>query len=87
MKQPTYEAILPISWEGWDSGTGCNSMQYINVTFTEKFGPFEKGEKHDVVVVDFEGGDIQCFDAEGNVYKQMMFKLCETEKHFNEGML
>lgn len=67
------EAILPISWEGWDPGDQTEIF-LGNATFLEDFGIFKKGEKYEGLFISYGEGFIEAYDEEGQINKKQNFK-------------
>lgn len=68
------EIIIPIFWEGWDEGD-MNVTIFYNVEFYEDFGIFKKGEKFNIISIDYNKGIIQSYNDEGiSIIRTQFFK-------------
>jgi hypothetical protein len=58
------ETILPIEWKSWDQADELVHV-YYNVTFTDSFGVFFKGENLTAITVDYSKGIIEATAEDG----------------------
>jgi hypothetical protein len=73
MKKEIQEITMPFKWQGWD-GIDILLNYYYDVTFTEDFGTFKKGDVFESIMVDYQNGFIESYDKEGNVLKTQKIK-------------
>lgn len=68
------EIILPFTWDEWDQNDVL-ALQLYNVTFTEDFGVFKKGEVIKCLSVNYGTGIIEDFNEDGTkVMRKQLFK-------------
>jgi len=58
------EKVLPIQWSGWDE-IDILFVSFCNVTFTDNFGVFKKGDTYSSVSVNYQEGVIEAYNEEG----------------------
>ena len=58
------EKVLPIQWSGWDE-IDILFVSFYNVTFTDNFGVFKKGDTYSSVSVNYQEGVIEAYNEEG----------------------
>ncbi len=58
------EKVLPIQWSGWDE-IDILFVSFYNVTFTDDFGVFKKGDTYSSVSVNYQEGVIEAYNEEG----------------------
>lgn len=58
------EKVLPIQWGGWDEIDIC-FVSFYDVTFTDDFGVFKKGDTYSSVSVNYQEGVIEAYNEEG----------------------
>lgn len=58
------EKVLPIEWSGWDE-IDILFVSFYNVTFTDNFGVFKKGDTYSSVSVNYQEGVIEAYNEEG----------------------
>lgn len=64
MSDKKQEKVLPIQWEGWDE-IDILFFSFYNVTFTDDFGVFKKGDTYSSVSVNYQEGVIEAYNEEG----------------------
>lgn len=64
MSDKKQEKVLPIQWEGWDE-IDILLFSFYNVTFTDDFGVFKKGDTYSSVSVNYQEGVIEAYNEEG----------------------
>lgn len=72
MEEKIKEIILPLEWSGWNE-IDINAITVYNVTFTEDFGVFKKGENYDHLNIFFGDGFIEYWKSE-DINKVQHFK-------------
>lgn len=64
MSDKKQEKVLPIQWEGWGE-IDILLFSFYNVTFTDDFGVFKKGDTYSSVSVNYQEGVIEAYNEEG----------------------
>jgi len=73
------ELIIPIKWKSWDEFDILANF-YFDVTFTNDFGNFKKGENFRSMLVDYQNGLVEGYSEDGKeVMKSQKFKCTPIE--------
>lgn len=64
MSDKKQEKVLPIRWGGWDE-IDILFFSFYNVTFTDNFGVFKKGDTYSSVSVNYQEGVIEAYNEDG----------------------
>jgi hypothetical protein len=75
----TYEKVLPISWVDWDILDSMDFM-FMDVVFTDNFGPIKKGTHFDSITVCFGDGILEIYNGFENESPLMTIDVVLTPK-------
>lgn len=72
--RPYKEKTLPITWTGWDM-VDTMHISFLDVVFTEDFGPVKKAEQFVAISFNMGTGVIFTYDPDGEIIHEIEVQI------------